>query len=94
MFTFDSTQASNEGIILAILSGAIMSGLGYAIWYSALTNLSITQASTLQLIVPIIAAFGGVIFLNELITTKLVISSALVLGGVLVVTLSKPKKSA
>ena len=93
IFTFDSTQTSNEGIMLAILSGAIMSGLGYAIWYSALTHLSITQASTLQLIVPIMAAFGGVIFLNELITTQLVISSALVLGGVLVVTLCKPKKS-
>ena len=89
LLTFDSAQISNQGILLAIVSGAIMSGLGYAIWYSVLTKLSVTQAATLQLTVPIIATFGGVIFLNELITTKLVAASILVLGGILVVTLGK-----
>lgn len=89
LLTFDSIQLSNQGIMLAIVSGAITSGLGYAIWYSALAGLTVTQAAVVQLTVPIIAAFGGILFSNEIITLKLVISSLLVLGGVLVVTLGK-----
>jgi drug/metabolite transporter (DMT)-like permease len=89
LLTLDNIQISNQGIALAIISGAVMSGLGYAIWYSALTKLTVTQAATMQLTVPIIATFGGVIFSNEVITIKLIAASILVLGGVLVVTLGK-----
>ncbi|MEW6981285.1 DMT family transporter [Colwelliaceae bacterium 6471] len=89
LFTFNDTQISNRGVILAIVSGAITSGLGYAIWYSVLPSLKVTQAAIIQLAVPIIAAFGGVIFAHEVITTKLLISSMLVLGGVFIVTISK-----
>ena len=87
--TFDNAQLSNQGIVLAIASGTITSGLGYAIWYSALTRLTVTQAAIIQLTVPIIAAFGGILFLNEVITIKLIGSSILVLGGLLVVSLGK-----
>jgi len=89
LFTFDHVQISNQGVGLAILSGTIMSGLGYTIWYSALEGLTVKQAAIIQLSVPIIAAFGGVIFSNEMITTKLVVSSIFVLGGVLMVMLNK-----
>ena len=89
LLTLDNIQLSNKGIMLAIISGAVMSGLGYAIWYSVLTKLSVTQAATIQLSVPIIATIGGVIFSSELVTIKLVLASILVLGGVLIVTLGK-----
>lgn len=85
----ETFQISQQGILLAIISGAVTSGLGYAIWYSALPNLSGTQAAILQLAVPIIAAFGGVLFSSEAITQQLIISSVLVLGGVLVVIVGK-----
>lgn len=89
ILTFENIQISNQGIILAIVSGAVTSGLGYAIWYSALARLTVTQAATIQLTVPIIAAFGGVLFSNEVITIKLITSSILVLGGILVVIVGK-----
>jgi len=89
--TMNDIQLSNKGILLAIVSGAVMSGLGYAIWYSILTRLSVTQAATIQLSVPIIATIGGVIFSNESVTIKLVLASLLVLGGILVVTLGKQR---
>lgn len=89
LLTFSEIQISNKGILLAIASGAVMSGLGYAIWYSVLPSLTLTQAAILQLTVPIIAAVGGVLFSNEVITIKLISSSILVLGGVLVVTVGR-----
>jgi len=89
ILTFENIQISNQGIMLAIVSGAVTSGLGYAIWYSALTRLTVIQAATIQLTVPIIAAFGGVLFSNEVITIKLITSSILVLGGILVVIMGK-----
>ncbi|MEB8433448.1 DMT family transporter [Cocleimonas sp. KMM 6892] len=88
-FTVDKAQLSSQGVLLAILSGSVTSGLGYAIWYSALSGLTITKAAIIQLSVPIIAAIGGVIFVSEEITTMLIVSSLLVLGGILVVILGK-----
>jgi drug/metabolite transporter (DMT)-like permease len=89
LFTFDQVQLSKQGILLAVTSGAITSGLGYAIWYSALKELTITHAAIIQLTVPIIATFGGVIFSNEVISIRLISSSILVLGGVLLVISGK-----
>ena len=88
-FNLGSAKITEDGIVLAVISGAITSGLGYAIWYSALAGLSLSQAAIFQLTVPMIAAFGGVIFSNEAITTQLAIASLLILGGVLVVTLGQ-----
>jgi len=77
------------GITLAIASGAITSGLGYVIWYSALPGLSALQAATVQLSVPLIAAVGGVVFLSEAITPRLAAASVAILGGIALVLTSK-----
>ncbi|MCP4877233.1 MAG: DMT family transporter [Gammaproteobacteria bacterium] len=78
-------NSSLKGLALAAASGAITSGLGYAIWYAALRGLTATRAATVQLSVPVIAAFGGVILLSEKITLRLLLASAATLGGVAIV---------
>ena len=82
-------QFSNQGVLLAILSGALASGVGYTIWYAALGGLSVTQAAVVQLAVPLIAALGGVVFSAELISGRLVVAACLILGGILLVTLAQ-----
>lgn len=74
-----------DGVLYALASGALASGLGYAIWYAALPGLRATQAATVQLSVPVIAAFGGALFLGEAITVRLVLASVAVLGGIALV---------
>jgi len=78
-------HASWRGVSLAVASGAIASGLGYAVWYAALAGLTATRAATVQLSVPVIAAFGGVVFLSEQVSLRLLVSSAAVLGGIALV---------
>lgn len=78
---------SLKGIGLAILSGAVTSGLGYSLWYKVLPNIPATRASIAQLSVPAIAAIGGLVFLNEAVTFRLLVTTALVLGGVAMATL-------
>jgi drug/metabolite transporter (DMT)-like permease len=73
---------STRGFVLAILSGAIASGVGYTVWYIALKHHTATRAAELQLSVPVIAALVGVILLSEVMTTRLLIASALILGGI------------
>jgi drug/metabolite transporter (DMT)-like permease len=70
------------GILLAVLSGALASGLGYVIWYEALKGLTATRAATVQLAVPLLAAAGGALLLSEGLTTRLLVSAVLILGGV------------
>lgn len=89
IFTMQNMNYSSEGIILALISGAITSGVGYTIWYIALGGLTSTQAAVLQLSVPVIAALGGVLFVSEEITMRLIISAAIVLSGILMVVLGK-----
>ncbi|WP_201572533.1 DMT family transporter [Psychrobacter nivimaris] len=78
-----------EGVLLACASGAIASGLGYSIWYTAMPLLKNTQAAIVQLCVPVIAALLGVIFLSEQLTMPFIIASTVILGAVLVFTLNK-----
>ena len=73
---------STRGIVFAILSGAIASGVGYTVWYAALKHHTATRAAVLQLSVPVIAAFGGIMLLSEAMTTRLLIAAATILGGV------------
>ncbi|MGB5308713.1 MAG: DMT family transporter [Arenicellales bacterium] len=89
VLTFNQMSYSSAGILLAVLSGAIASGIGYAIWYSALRGLSTAQAAVVQLLVPVIAALGGVIFVSEAITLRLTLSAILILGGILLVVLGR-----
>lgn len=78
-------HAETAGLGLAVASGAIASGLGYVIWYSALRGLKATSAATVQLSVPVIAAFGGVVLLAEAVTPRLLIASVAILGGIAIV---------
>lgn len=85
VFLADGVQLSERGVLLAVLSGAIASGLGYTLWYMALSGLSTTLAAVLQLLVPVIAAIGGVLFAEELVTSRLLLAALLVLGGISIV---------
>lgn len=78
----NAVSASSVGWVLAIVSGALASGLGYALWYSVLPQFASGTSATVQLSVPIIAAVGGVVFLGEPLTSRLAIASAVVLGGI------------
>jgi len=82
---------SLEGVVLAVMSGALASAVGYTIWYIALGGLSVIEAAIVQLSVPVIAAMGGVLFVSESITTRLVFASVLVLGGILTVVVGRYK---
>ncbi|RJG08063.1 DMT family transporter [Noviherbaspirillum cavernae] len=80
--TLHSATLDAMGVAYAIASGALTSGVGYVIWYTALRGLSVTSAAIVQLTVPMIAAAAGVILLNEPLTARLLIASAIILGGV------------
>ena len=73
---------SLKGVLLAILSGAVASGIGYAVWYAALEFHTAARAAILQLAVPVLAAGGGVIFLSETISLRLLTATILILGGI------------
>lgn len=79
---YQTIDLSVRGVFLAVASGAIASGVGYVIWYAALRGLSATRAASVQLTVPVIAAAGGLVFLQEAVSLRLAISAALILGGV------------
>jgi drug/metabolite transporter (DMT)-like permease len=83
------TTLDQAGFWYAVCSGALASGLGYAIWYTALPALKNTSAATVQLSVPVIAAIGGIILLGEPVTLRLVLASVAILGGIALVILQK-----
>lgn len=83
------TSLDSAGVWYAVASGALASGIGYAIWYTALPALKATHAATVQLSVPVIAASGGVVFLGEPVTLRLVLASVAILGGIALVILEK-----
>jgi drug/metabolite transporter (DMT)-like permease len=70
------------GLWLAVLSGAVSSGLGYALWYRILPGLGASRAAVAQLTVPVLAALGGSLLLHEALTLRFAVAAALVLGGV------------
>jgi len=73
---------TREGVILAVISGALTSGVGYVIWYAALKGLTSMRAATVQLAVPVLAAAGGVILLSESVSIRLLLAAIMILGGV------------
>lgn len=77
------------GVWYAVASGALTSGVGYAIWYMAVPALKATSAASVQLSVPVITALGGIMILSEPITLRLVVASIAILGGVALVILQK-----
>jgi drug/metabolite transporter (DMT)-like permease len=84
-----SAHLAPSGILLALISGVITSGLGYVLWYKALSGLTTTQAAVAQLLVPVLATLGGVAFLSERMSVRLAIASALILGGVAIAALKR-----
>ena len=88
-------HASLEGVLAAIASGAIASGLGYVAWYAALRGLTATRAAIVQRTVPLIAAVGGVVLLGESVSLRLVAAALLILGGIaLAITTRSPAAAA
>ena len=85
----NDTSLDIAGFWYAVSSGALASGIGYVIWYTALPALKATNAATIQLSVPVIAALGGIVFLGEVITLRLVLASVAILGGIALVILEK-----
>lgn len=79
---FPQLNLSSRGVMLAILSGALASGGGYTIWYTALKFHTATRAAVLQLSVPVIAAVGGIVFMAEAATLTLLIAGVLILSGI------------
>jgi drug/metabolite transporter (DMT)-like permease len=84
-------HATPRGLILAILSGAVTSGMGYVVWYAALRGLTATKAAVVQLTVPVIAAVGGILFMSEAVSLRLVVATASILGGIGLVLAGKEK---
>jgi drug/metabolite transporter (DMT)-like permease len=82
-------RADGRGFALAVASGAVASGLGYVIWFAALRGLSATSAATVQLAVPVVAAAGGVLLLAEPVTLRLLVASAVTLGGIGIVVMQR-----
>jgi drug/metabolite transporter (DMT)-like permease len=82
---------SIRGVVLAVLSGALTSGIGYVVWYAALPGLSALRAATVQLSVPPLAALGGVLLLAEALTPRLAGASLAILGGVGLVLFSRAR---
>ena len=89
LVSLPNLNLSTRGIILAIASGAITSGLGYALWYTALKGLSATQAAIVQLVVPVLAALGGILFLEEMFSLRLGVASLLILGGIAIAVVGR-----
>ncbi len=83
--TWSQAHWDTPGLLLALASGALASGLGYAVWYTALKGLTATRAAILQLTVPALATAGGVLLMDERLTPHLLGASAAVLGGVALV---------
>lgn len=75
-------QATARGVVLAATSGALASGIGYSLWYAALPRMTATRAAIVQLLVPIVAALGGVALLDEQLSTRLLIATTAIVGGV------------
>lgn len=89
VFFHADLRVDTLGIVYAVLSGAVASGIGYAIWYSALPGLSAIQGASVQLSVPILAALSGAVLLGEAISLRLALVSLAVLGGIALILLAK-----
>jgi drug/metabolite transporter (DMT)-like permease len=88
----DDLHISPDGLLLAVLSGAVASGLGYVAWFAALRGLTAGRAATVQLSVPVIAAAGGVMLLAEPLTLRLLLSASATLGGIAIVLAQKTRR--
>ncbi len=91
--SLSNIHLSTTGIFLATLSGALASGVGYVIWYAALRSLTTIRAAIVQLSVPVIAAWSGVMFLAENVSIRLFVAGVSILGGIALAVFSRVKKA-
>jgi drug/metabolite transporter (DMT)-like permease len=89
---WSTLQLSKNGVILAVLSGAVTSGIGYTVWYAALRHHSATRAAVLQLAVPVIAAGFGIVLLAEAPTARLAVAGSFILGGILLTIFGRKRQ--
>lgn len=89
LLMLNQVSLDRAGMAYAVLSGALASGIGYAIWYRVLPAMKATHAATVQLSVPVIAALGGIVVLGESISVRAVLASTAILGGIALVILEK-----
>jgi drug/metabolite transporter (DMT)-like permease len=89
--TLGNVHLTPSGILLAVLSGAIASGVGYVIWYTALASLTSTRAAIVQLSVPVLAAWGGVALLSEEVSLRLILAAIFILGGIMLAIAGRRK---
>lgn len=94
LVTLNNLAFDAAGLAYALASGALASGVGYAIWYAVLPSLKATTAATVQLSVPAIAAAGGVVMLGEALSLRLVLASLAILGGIVIVILERKRAAA
>jgi drug/metabolite transporter (DMT)-like permease len=87
-------HASSRGLLLAVASGSLASGIGYSLWYAALPSLTATSAAVLQLAVPVLAAVGGVVLLGETMTLRAWLSGAAIVAGILIAILAAKRRRA
>jgi drug/metabolite transporter (DMT)-like permease len=93
LLMFQSARFDTLGVSYALVSGAITSGLGYALWYRVVPQLNATTAATVQLSVPLIAALGGVLLLSESLSMRLLLAGAAIIGGIALVSTSKARRA-
>jgi len=89
--TIEAGQFTAYGLVLAAVSGALTSGIGYALWYRCLPHISSTKAAIVQLSVPAIATLGGTVFVSETVTVRLIVCSICILGGVAIAISARSK---
>lgn len=92
-WSVDGPAAQTRGVVLAVISGAVTSGLGYVVWYAAVVHLTRVRAALVQLAVPALTALAGIAWLGEVVGTRLLVAMALILGGVgVAVVASTPRR--
>ncbi|MDQ7000021.1 MAG: DMT family transporter [Mariprofundus sp.] len=89
LFSLDRMHGNVDGVMLAMASGALASGLGYALWYQVVSRMSGATAATVQLSVPLLAAAGGILMMQEPVTMRLVLTGMMILGGIALVTMKQ-----
>jgi len=94
LWSVNRLHGSYDGIFLAIASGALASGLGYALWYYVVSRMRGSTAATVQLSVPVLAAAGGVLLMQEPVTLRLLLTSVMILGGIVMVTMQRTVRQA
>jgi len=92
LFSLGRLHGNIDGVMLAIASGALASGLGYALWYQVVSRMSGSTAATVQLSVPLLAAAGGILMMQEPVTMRLLLTGMMILGGIALVTMKQPAR--